>query len=517
MNEAVAGRDVGRGDRGTVDGDGSADAEGQWVAVDGRGRHAVRDVGGRHGAVQHVVEQDVRKGGLAFRRVKGSEVNASIGKGLVGRCEDRERSGALERLEQFGLNHGAHQRVVNTGALGGSGDVVGGVSGHEHRVDDVDDTVAGVDVGDGHGGVVDHHAVADGEREGLSVDRFRRHALGKGRGGNITGHDVVEQNVGQGLLAFGGVEGRKVDASVGKGLIGGRKEGERSGALERLKQFGLDHGAHQRVVNTGALGRAWNVVGRVGGHQHLVDDVNDAVAGVHISQAHVGVVDHHAITDGESERVAVDGGGTHAVGDVGGGNSAGHNVVEQDVRESFLAFGGVKGSEVNTSVGESLVGWGEDGERTGALQRFEEFGLDHTGHERIVDTGALRRARNVVGGVGGHQDLVDNVNQAVGSDDVGHGHVGVVDHHAVADGERERLAVGGVGAHAVGDVGSGDFSADDVVEENVREGFFALRGVKGTQVNAGVGKGLVGRGEDGEGSRSLEGGKQVGLDHGGHE
>ena len=245
--------------------------------------------------------------------------------------------------------------------------------------------------------------------------------------------------------------------------------------------------------------------------------MNDAVAGVDISQTDVGVVDHHAITDGEGERVAVDGGGAHAVGDVGGGNSAGHDVVEQDVREGLLAFGGVEGCKVNTSVGESLVGRGEDGERTGALQRFEEFGLDHPGHKRIVDAGALSSAWNVVGRVGGHEHLVDNVNQAVGGDDVGHGHVGVVDHHAVADGERERLAVGGVGAHAVGHVGCGNFSADDVVKENVREGFFALRGVKGTQVNACVGEGLVGRGKHGEGSGPLEGGKQVGLDDGGHE
>ena len=245
MNDAVAGRDIGRSDRGPVDGDGGADAEGQWVAVDGRGRHAIGDVSGGYGAVQHVVEQDVRKGGFAFGRVKGSEVNASIGEGLVGRGEDGERSGALERLEQFGLHDGAHQRVVNTGALCGSGDVVGGVGGHEHRVDDVDDTVAGVDVGDGHGGVVDHHAVADGEREGLSVDRFRRHALRKGRGGDVAGHHVVEQNVGQGLLAFGGVKGGKVDAGVGKGLVGRSKQGEGPGALERFQQFGLDHGAHQ--------------------------------------------------------------------------------------------------------------------------------------------------------------------------------------------------------------------------------------------------------------------------------
>ena len=177
MNEAVAGRDVGRSDRGTVDGDGGADAEGQWVAVDGRGRHAVGDVGGGYGAVQHVVEQDVRKGGFAFRRVKGCEVDTGIREGLIGRGEDGERSGALERLEQPGLHDGAHQRVVNAGALCRSRNVVGGVGGHEHRVDDVDDTVARVDVGDGHRGVVDHHAVADGERQGLSVDRFSRHAL----------------------------------------------------------------------------------------------------------------------------------------------------------------------------------------------------------------------------------------------------------------------------------------------------------------------------------------------------
>ena len=124
---------------------------------------------------------------------------------------------------------------------------------------------------------------------------------------------MVEENVGQGLLAFGGIEGGKVDAGVGKGLVGGSKERERSGALERLKQFGLDHGAHQGIVNARALSRSWNVVGGVGGHQHLVDDVDDTVAGVDISQADGGVVDHHAITNGEGQRLAVHGGGTHAV------------------------------------------------------------------------------------------------------------------------------------------------------------------------------------------------------------
>ena len=94
----------------------------------------------------------------------------------------------------------------------------------------------------------------------------------------------------------------------------------------------MHDGAHQRVVNTGALGRSWNIVGRVGGHEHRVDDVNDTVAGVDVGGENGGTVDHHRGTHAERQRVAVDGRGRHAVRDVGRRHGTVQHVVEQDVR-----------------------------------------------------------------------------------------------------------------------------------------------------------------------------------------
>ena len=88
-----------------------------------------------------MVLKDVRQGCFSFRRVEGCQVDAGVGKGLVGWSKDRERTGALQGLQQAGLDHGADQRIVDAGALGGSWDVVGRVGGHEHLVDDVDEAV----------------------------------------------------------------------------------------------------------------------------------------------------------------------------------------------------------------------------------------------------------------------------------------------------------------------------------------------------------------------------------------
>ena len=79
--------------------------------------------------------------------------------------------------------------------------------------------------------------------------------------------------------------------------------------------------------------------------------------------------------------------GTHAIGDVSGGNFCANNVVEENVGEGLLAFGGVEGSEVDAGVSKSLVGWGKDGEGSGPLQRGEEIGLDDGSDQRAVDAG----------------------------------------------------------------------------------------------------------------------------------
>ena len=245
-------------------------------------------------------------------------------------------------------------------------------------------------------------------------------------------------------------------------------------------------------MDAGALSRAWNVGGCVGGHQHLVDDMDDAVAGVDVGQRDVRAVDHDAVAYGERERLTVDGFGRHAVGKRCGRDITGHDVVEQDVRKGGFAFGGVKGCEVNTRIGERLIGRGKDREWTRPLKGFQKFSLHHCRHQRVVNSRALGGSRDVVRSIAWREHLVNDMNDTVAGGNVGEGDVGVVDHDAVAHRKGKRLSVCSGGCHAVGYVGCWHLSTDDVVEQDVREGGFPFRRVESSQVNAGVSKSLVG-------------------------
>ena len=79
------------------------------------------------------------------------------------------------------------------------------------------------------------------------------------------------------------------------------------------------------------------------------------------------------------------------------------------------------------------------------------------------------------------------------------------------------MAVGGIRSHALGDVGRGHVSADDVVEQDVAQGGFSFGGGEIGEVDACISKGLVGRREDRKGPGPLEGRQQLGLNHGRHE
>ena len=396
-----------------------------------------------------MVQQDVGQRLLAFRCVERSQVNACVGKGLIGRSEERKRSGALQGFEQFSLNDGRHEAVVDGCALSGPGQVVWCVRWREDLVNDVNHAVAGGHVGHGDVCVVDHHAPADREGERLSIGRGCGHALGHVGRGNVSLDDVIQQNVSQGGFALGRVKRSQIDASVCEGLVRRCKHRERAVALEGFEQFCLDDGSHKTVVNRGALRRARDVFGGVRRHQHLVDDVDQPVAGDDVGEDHVGVVDHHATVHGERKRLAVGGVRGHALRHVSSRHIGTDHVVEQDVGERGLSFRCGKIGQINTSVGERLVCGCEHRERSGPLQRGQKFCLDHSGHEAVVD------ARGLSGGGDVDRrkhDLVDDVDDAVGGDDVGGGDVGVADGHAVGvDAKLNPISVHGRGEHAVGE------------------------------------------------------------------
>ena len=517
VNQAVACCNVGGGHGGSVDHDAVAYGEGKRVSVHGCGGHAVGNGGSWNLACNNVVEQDVAEGCFAFWRVQICQNNARIKERLVRWGEDRERAVALEGWQQFRLNHAGHEGVVNASALSGAWNIVWCCGRGEHLVDDVDDTVAGVDICERDGGVVHHHAIANSEGDGVAVNGGCLQALGYSGGRNGSSNDVVEQDVREGCFSFRGIEGSQVNACVQEGLIGWSKERERPSALERFEQFCLNHCRDKRIVNSSALCRAGNVVWGLRGREHLIDDVDYTVACGNIGNRDRGAINHYGCPNREGEGLAVHGGCSHAFRHSGGRNLARHNVIEQDVGKSSLALRCIKGGQVNARIRERLICWSKEGERPSALERLEEFCLDHSRHERVVNSGALSRTWDVLRRIGWCKDLVDHVNQTVGGHNVGCNNGCVVHHDGISDGEGKRLTVGSVRHHAVGHVPRCDFSGNDVVKQNVTQCDFALRCVECPEVNACICERLVGWSKDGERACTLEGGEQIGLNNRSHK
>ena len=298
---------------------------------------------------------------------------------------------------------------------------------------------------------------------------------------------MVQEDVFQDRLAFRRVQRGKVDAGVGEGLVGWGKKRERARALERFEQFGLDDRGHEAVVDARAGGRTWDVVGRVRGREHLVDDVDDAVAGGHVREGHGGVVDHHAAGHGKREGLAVGRVGGHALGHVRGRHIALDDVVEEDVAQGGLAFRGVEISQVDARVGEGLVGWCEDGEGPIALQGFQQLCLNHAGHQELcspVHCAVLGMSFGVSVGIRTLSMTwikpfveMTSVNTTLASL--------TITPPATVKESGWPLAASAV-MHC--DVGRGHVSADDVVEQDVAQGGLAFRGGKIGQVDAAISK-----------------------------
>ena len=213
-------------------------------------------------------------------------------------------------------------------------------------------------------------------------------------------------------------------------MVGRCEDGERSWTGEGVEQVGLDHRCHQGAVVPAAVSGLRDALGRGVGHQDLVNDVNHTVGSRNVGLRDVGVVNHHAAVHGEGERVAVDGGGFHAIGDVGRRDFARHDVVFENFSERVETFACGEIRQVDVGIGKGLVGRCEDGERTRALQGFQQTSLNNRRRQRVVRAGAACRPGDVARFVGGGEDLVDDVDDAVAGHHVGEDNVGVVDHHA---------------------------------------------------------------------------------------
>ena len=148
---------------------------------------------------------------------------------------------------------------MDTGRLRRGGNVDGR---HEDRVDDVDDAVGGLHVSKGDGGRTNGHAAAavDGELELVTVGRGRHHAVLDVASGHFSGHDVMEQDLGQGFVFLGRVEVVEVNTSVDEGLVGGCEHGVGSGSLEHGHQVGVRQRCHERIVHARRCGVGGDVL-----------------------------------------------------------------------------------------------------------------------------------------------------------------------------------------------------------------------------------------------------------------
>ena len=154
-------------------------------------------------------------------------------------------------------------------------------------------------------------------------------------------------------------------------------------------------------MNPGVGGHGGDVLkhGFVGRwHEHLVNNVNDTVAGNNIGGGHGCVVDHHgSVVDSEGGVVPVDHGGNQTVSDVGGVYSTAQDVVGEDVNERGVGLVVVKRGEVNASGFKGSIGGGKDRERTVALEGLHQASMAQCGNQCFMNTGCSGVGGDVFG------------------------------------------------------------------------------------------------------------------------
>ena len=125
MDDSVGGQHVRHGDRCVVDLNATlAGEDGHVLALNGgRGRQSDH-VGGGHAAGYDVIREH-RAQRLGIGKQPFERAGGQLGERLVSGCEDGERAGALERVDQAGGVEGGRQRGERAGRDGGVDDVYG--------------------------------------------------------------------------------------------------------------------------------------------------------------------------------------------------------------------------------------------------------------------------------------------------------------------------------------------------------------------------------------------------------
>ena len=204
-------------------------------------------IGGHDFARDDMVEQDVGQLLLVLGQEQALQcAGGQGGEGIIGGGKDSEGASALQGLDQARRPESSHQGGE---AAIGYGDINNALGCHgffsrrkEDRVDHMDDTIRGFDVGDDDlDGLVQvnaAHIYFDGDllasQGGISHLSIQANHI---RGHDFAGDDMVEQDVGQLLLVLGQEQALQgAGRQSGEGIIGGGKDSEGASALQRLDQ-----------------------------------------------------------------------------------------------------------------------------------------------------------------------------------------------------------------------------------------------------------------------------------------
>ena len=191
--------------------------------------------------------------------------------------------------------------------LRSSWNIIRRIDWHQHLVNHVNDAVACGNVRSRDSGSINRDCIPDTKRERPSVDGRRSSTLRNVRRCNVSGYNVVKQDVGECRFPFVIVKTCEIDACINERLVGWCKDREWPFSLQGFKQFGLHNSRNKRVVIFCALCRSWNIDWCCCRRQDLINHVNDSVAGLDVCGGYCRSVDGYTVTNGKRQWVSIDG------------------------------------------------------------------------------------------------------------------------------------------------------------------------------------------------------------------
>jgi len=214
-----------------------------------------------HIATRHVVSEEVDELSLVFRLQKiGQHTLRKSGERLVGGGEDRERAFRGERLHEVGSlersDEGGELRCGNSEVDDGLAHRLRGVARHEHSVNDVNNTIGGLDISSSDLGAVDQDGVALSPNcHILPLHSWEHLHVHEVLSVHIATRHVVSEEVDELSLVFRLQKiGQHTLRKSGERLVGGGEDRERAFRGERLHEVGSlersDEGGELRCGNS---------------------------------------------------------------------------------------------------------------------------------------------------------------------------------------------------------------------------------------------------------------------------